>query len=56
MGALCSEGQDLITAIGACISQVSGDPRESDFLRQRLSAAIQRGNAACVIIYIYIYI
>ena len=56
MGALCSEGQDLVTAIGARISQASGDPREFDFLRQILPAAIQQGNAACVLSSTKLYI
>jgi len=40
--ALC---QDL----GARIAQVTGDPRSLAFLKQRLSLAVQRGNAASVL-------
>ena len=49
MGGLCAVGQDFVSAIGSRITQISGDPRETDFLRQRLSVALQRGNAACVL-------
>jgi len=49
MGGLCAVGQDFVSAIGSRITQISGDPREPDFLRQRLSVALQRGNAACVL-------
>ena len=49
MGALCSAENDLISAIGSRITSSSGDPRETSFLRQRLSVAIQRGNAASIL-------
>ena len=39
--AICDE-------IGRRAAQLSGDPRASAFLRQRLSLAVQRGNAASV--------
>ena len=40
--ALCQE-------LGARIAQVTGDPRSLAFLKQRLSLAVQRGNAASVL-------
>ena len=40
--AICDE-------IGGRTSQLTGDPRATFFLKQRLSLAIQRGNAASVI-------
>ena len=40
--ALCKE-------IGGCIARCSGDTRSTEFLSQRLSIAVQRGNAAAVL-------
>ena len=34
--------------LGARISEQTHNPRETTFLQQRLSVAVQRGNAACV--------
>ena len=48
LGPVCSEGASLIASIGNRLSSKSGDPRETQFLFQRLSIAIQRGNAASV--------
>ncbi len=39
----------LISQLGKKIKEKTGDPRESAYLRQRLSVAIQRGNAASVL-------
>ena len=36
---------DLVSEIGRRISSVTGDTRETMFLFQRLSVALQRGNA-----------
>ena len=36
---------DLVSEIGRCISSVAADTRETTFLFQRFSAALQRGNA-----------
>jgi len=38
----------LVTEIGRRIAAVTHDPRSAMFLRQRLSVAVQRGNALCV--------
>ena len=35
--------------LGQRIPVATGEPRSSQFLFQRLSVAIQRGNAACVV-------
>ena len=35
--------------IGRCIAVAAGEPRSTQFLFQRLSIAIQRGNAASVV-------
>ena len=46
MGPVEDEGRDLLSAIGYLIIKITGDPRETSFLFQRLSVIIQRGNAA----------
>ena len=46
MGPVEDEGRDLLSAIGHLITKITGDPRETSFLFQRLSVIIQRGNAA----------
>ena len=46
MGPVENEGRDLLSAIGHLITKITGDPRETSFLFQRLSVIIQRGNAA----------
>jgi hypothetical protein len=40
------EGLDFIQELGRRVSAVTGDPRETVFLLQRISVAVQRGNAA----------
>ena len=42
-------GLNFMKELGRRISAATGDPRETVFLRQRISAAIQRGNAAAFI-------
>ena len=46
-GPLNSVGSDFISDIGKALSRASGDPRETSFLRQRLSVALQKHNAIC---------
>ena len=48
-GNWCSEAIDFLHELGDRISAVTGDKRESTFLFQRLSVALQKGNAACII-------
>jgi len=43
------EALKLVNEIGRRISSVNCDPRATSFLRQRISAAVQRGNAFCVL-------
>ena len=43
------EGLDLIRELGRRTSQVTNDPRETSFLLQRISVAVQLGNAASVV-------
>ena len=40
---------DLINEIGCRIAAVTHEPRSTAFLRQRISVAVQRGNAYCVL-------
>jgi len=45
LGAFSSSSSDFISAFGHKISSVSGKERETSFLLQRLSVALQRFNA-----------
>jgi hypothetical protein len=47
LGPVCSLGSEFLSDIGKALFQVSGDPREASFLRQRLSVAIQKHNSSC---------
>ena len=46
MGPIDEESSKLLSAIDRHITEHTGEPRESQFLYQRLSIIIQRGNAA----------
>ena len=46
-GAWCEAGSNFFDDLGNRISDVTGDCNETAYLYQRLSIAIQRGNAAC---------
>jgi len=48
MGAVNSDGLELVGDLGRRITQVTDDIRESAFLFQRLSALIQRYNAVAI--------
>ena len=39
----------LTKEIGRRIAEVTHEPRSTSFLRQRLSVAVQRGNAFCIL-------
>ena len=47
LGSWGSLGLAFVNEVGRRISAVSGDPRSTSFLKQRL--AVQRGNAAAVL-------
>ncbi|KAF2891155.1 hypothetical protein ILUMI_15018, partial [Ignelater luminosus] len=47
-GPWSKEAQDLVHTIDTNLNQTSGDSRSKQFLTQRISLAIQQGNAACV--------
>ena len=42
-GAWCTDGLEFLNDLGSRISDVTGDKRDTDFLFQRLSIALQRG-------------
>ncbi|KAJ4430892.1 hypothetical protein ANN_19483 [Periplaneta americana] len=47
-GSWCSEAKALISTIGRSLVQLSGDPRSSQYLRQRIGITIQReGTDSC---------
>ena len=49
LGALGDEAIALLRDIGQRIAAVTGEPRSHQFLMQRLSVTLQRGNAACIL-------
>ena len=48
MGSWGARARAFLTDIGSRVMQVTGNPRAMEFLRQRVSIEIQRGNAAAV--------
>jgi len=48
LGVLADEAHEFISEIGERASPSTADPRETTFLYQRISAAIQRFNAVCL--------
>ena len=48
LGVLAVEAHEFITKIGRRASQCTADPRETTFLYQRISTAIQRFNTVCL--------
>ena len=49
MGAIGEEGLAFLKELGARIMSVTKERRSFEFLMQRVSVAIQRGNAACIL-------
>ena len=49
LGSMGPAGLKFIEELGKRISAVTGDPRETAFLKQRLSLAVQRGNAVSIL-------
>jgi hypothetical protein len=45
LGAINSSGLDFITDIGRLTAEITGEPRSTQFLFQRLSVAVQRFNS-----------
>jgi hypothetical protein len=48
LGPWCKEAIDFINVIGNRLIAESGDPKSKKFLFERISLAIQRGNAASI--------
>ena len=48
-GAFGSEAQTFFRELGRRIKVVSGEPQAHQYLLQRISVAVQRGNAAAVL-------
>ena len=48
LGPICEQSSDFLNKVGRRIFARSSDPRETSFLFQRISVAIQRINASCV--------
>ncbi|KAJ4447838.1 hypothetical protein ANN_09846 [Periplaneta americana] len=49
LGSWCKEAKDLVSEIGRSLVTVTGDPHCTNYLRQRIGIAIQRGNAASIL-------
>lgn len=47
-GPWCKEAKEFIKCIGQLITNITGEPRTTTYLIQRISIEIQRHNAACV--------
>ena len=48
-GTFGQDATEFLQELGRRIAAATGDPRATEFLFQRLSVAVQRGNAACVL-------
>jgi hypothetical protein len=48
LGPMCASAQEFVEDIGFKATGITSDPRETQFLFQRLSVAIQRFNAVCL--------
>jgi hypothetical protein len=47
LGPMNTAGMELVRCIGRRIAAITSDSRETSFLKQRLSVALQRYNAVC---------
>jgi hypothetical protein len=48
LGPICEEGMNFINNIAQKLEDVTGESRSREFLLQRISVALQRYNAGCV--------
>ena len=48
LGPWCDDAIDLVNSLGNRINLITGEPNSKLYLKQRISLAIQRGNAASV--------
>jgi len=49
LGCMGPETRIFIKKLGSLLKRASGEPRSMDYLLQKLSISIQRGNAACIL-------
>ena len=49
MGPWCEEGKDLIEHLGSMLNRKTGDLKSKKYLKERISIAIQRGNATSIL-------
>lgn len=49
LGCMGPETKKFIGKLGSLMRVASGEPRSTDYLLQKISIAIQRGNAACIL-------
>ena len=49
LGPICVKGVQFLSKLGSRLSATSGDKRKTSFLFQRISIAIQRCNAICIL-------
>ena len=48
LGPICESAHEFLEDIGHKITELTADPRETQFLFQRLTVAVQRFNAVCL--------
>lgn len=48
LGPWCSEAKAFVSELGKHLQSITNDPRATEYLRQRIGIAIQRGNAASI--------
>ena len=49
MGPWCNEGKDLIEKLGSMLNAMTGNTNSKKYLKERISIAIQRGNAMSIL-------
>ena len=49
LGCMGPETKKFVNKLGSLIRAATGEKRSTDYLLQRISIAIQRGNAACIL-------
>jgi hypothetical protein len=49
LGVYGEEARKFVSALGERLNSVTRDPRSSAYLKQRISLAVQRGNAAAIL-------
>ena len=43
------KADNFVREVDRRLHSITGDPRSTSFLRQKLSVAVQRGNAVCIL-------